>query len=242
MPALRTAPLCHAAAALAAALGLLLAAPPAGAEQPRGRWAASLADFARADEAGRPAPGGVLFVGSSSIRLWKNLPDDFRQVQVINRGFGGSTMADCTQLARPLVIQYRPRHVLVYAGDNDLAEGRSPRQVLESFQEFVRTVRTELPDTRISFISVKPSPARAALVPLARETNRLVAEHLAALPNTGYIDVFTPMLDAEGRPREDLYGPDRLHMNASGYALWRQLLTTHIVATPEAPGDLNAPR
>lgn len=206
-----------------------------GKEAVVARWGDSLAAFEKSDKAARPAPGGVLFVGSSSIRLWPHLPDDFRQVTVINRGFGGSTMADCSLLADQLVVQYRPRHVVVYAGDNDLAEGRTPRQVLESFQEFVRTVRNELPDTRISYISVKPSPLREPLLERAREVNTLVSNYLAELPNASYIDVFTPMLDGEGRPRTDLYGPDRLHMNAAGYTLWKQLIATHILSAPPEP-------
>jgi len=197
------------------------------------RWGDSLAAFEKSDKTAPPAPGGVLFVGSSSIRLWPHLPDDFRQVKVINRGFGGSTMADCSLLAPQLVVQYRPRHVIVYAGDNDLAEGRTPQQVLESFQQFVRTVRAELPDSKISYISVKPSPLREPLVEKAREVNTLISRYLAELPNASYIDVFTPMLDGEGRPRTDLYGPDRLHMNAAGYALWKQLITTHLLTPPQ---------
>lgn len=199
------------------------------------RWGDSLAAFEKSDKAAPPAPGGVLFVGSSSIRLWPHLPDDFRQVKVINRGFGGSTMADCSLLAPQLVLQYRPRHVIVYAGDNDLAEGRTPQQVLESFQQFVQTVRAELPESKISYISVKPSPLRASLMEQAREVNGLVSRYLAELPNASYIDVFTPMLGADGQPRVDLYGPDRLHMNAAGYALWKQLVATHILSAPPEP-------
>ncbi len=211
--------------------GAALADPAQGAVA---RWGASLAAFEQSDRAARPAPGGVLFVGSSSIRLWPQLGEDFRQVTVLNRGFGGSTMADCSLLARQLVVQYLPRHVIVYAGDNDLAEGRTPAQVLESFQEFVRIVRAELPQARISYISVKPSPSREPLLAQARETNERIARYVAQLPNASFIDVFTPMLDGSGRPRTDLYGPDRLHMNAAGYALWKQLVTTHIEAAAAA--------
>ena len=224
---------------LAALVALALSGPSLASGTPKSavvaRWGDSLAAFEKSDQAARPAPGGVLFVGSSSIRLWPQLPDDFRQVTVINRGFGGSTMADCSLLADQLVVQYRPRHVVVYAGDNDLAEGRTPQQVLESFQEFVRTVRNELPDARISYISVKPSPVREPLLDRAREVNTLVSRYLAELPNASYIDVFTPMLDGEGRPRTDLYGPDRLHMNAAGYKLWKQLIATHILSAPPEP-------
>nr|WP_226986173.1 SGNH/GDSL hydrolase family protein [Ramlibacter tataouinensis] len=207
----------------------------------RARWQSSLAAFEAADKLARPSDGGVLFVGSSTIRLWDRLSQDFSQLPVvINRGFGGSTMDDCGHFARQLVVAYRPRHVLVYAGDNDLAEGRSPAQVLESFQAFVRTVRAELPDTRIDYISIKPSPLRAALLPRAREANALLAGYVATLPNAGYIDVFTPMLDGAGAPRADLYGPDRLHMNAAGYALWRSVIAAR-VTTPPAPLESPSP-
>ena len=90
-----------------------------------------------------------------------------------------------------------------------------------------------MPDAKISYISVKPSPLRGRLMPRAREVNALVSRYLAELPNASYIDVFTPMLDGEGRPRTDLYGPDRLHMNAAGYALWKQLVATHILSAPQ---------
>ncbi len=216
-----------AAAAPAAPAGLAQEAlPPAYA-----RWQSSLDAFAAADRERAPEPGGVLFVGSSTIRLWTDLRQDFRDLPVvINRGFGGSTMADCNGLARRLVVQYRPRHVVVYAGDNDLAEGRSPAQVLESFRAFVAAVRTALPETRISYVSIKPSPLRSALLPQVREANALLAAYVRGVPNSDYIDIFTPMLGADGQPRAELYGPDRLHMNEAGYDLWQGVIAPHLQA------------
>ncbi len=202
------------------------------------RWRDSMAAFAAADRAQAPGHGGVLFVGSSTIRMWSQLAQDFRQMPVvINRGFGGSTMADCNYFARQLVTQYKPRQVLVYAGDNDLAEGRSPAQVLQSFEEFVHHVRAELPDARISYISIKPSPSRVGLMPKVRETNTLIAAHVRTLPNAEYIDIFTPMLAEDGKPRAELYGADMLHMNTAGYALWRGVIASHLPASiPEPAG------
>ena len=197
--------------------------------------------FAASDKAQAPAEGGVLFVGSSTIRLWAQLPQDFRDVPVlINRGFGGSTMADCQYFVKQLVLQYRPRQVFVYAGDNDLAEGRSPQQVLESFEGFVAAVRAELPDTRIAYISIKPSPLRAELMPRAREANALLAEYVRTLPNSDYIDIFTPMLGMDGAPRAELFGPDRLHMSDAGYRLWRSVIADYVgrgQATLQAGAD-----
>ena len=193
------------------------------------RWQASMEAFASADKAQAPAEDGVLFVGSSTIRFWTQLPQDFRDVPVvINRGFGGSTMADCQYFVKQLVLQYRPRQVFVYAGDNDLAEGRSPQQVLESFEGFVAAVRAELPETRIAYISIKPSPLRAELMPKAREANALLAGYVRTLPNSDYIDIFTPMLDLQGAPRAELFGPDRLHMSDAGYRLWRSVIADYV--------------
>lgn len=217
------------------ALSGLLAASisaPAQTALPAGysRWQASLDAFSAADKLRQPQHGGVLFVGSSSIRFWAQLSQDFEPLPVvINRGFGGSTMADCHQFVKQLVLQYQPRQVMVYAGDNDLAEGRSPAQVLKSFEGFVRAVRAELPDARIGYISIKPSPARAALLPQVRETNALLQAYVGSLANADYIDIFHPMLTAQNEPRADLYGPDRLHMNAAGYALWRGVIAPYVL-------------
>ncbi|MDN8612429.1 SGNH/GDSL hydrolase family protein [Variovorax ginsengisoli] len=198
----------------------------------RARWQGDLAAFAAADREQLPEPGGVVFVGSSTIRMWSRLAQDFNQQPVVvNRGFGGSTMADCSLFASELVVRYRPRLVLVYAGDNDLAEGRTPLQVLESFAQFASTVRAALPDTRIAYISVKPSPSREKLLPGIRETNNVIGAYLKRLPNSDYIDVFTPMLAADGRPRAELFRGDRLHLNDEGYRLWQSVIASHLQET-----------
>lgn len=196
------------------------------------RWRSSLSAFDTADKEKLPASDGVLFVGSSTIRMWTHLAQDFRQSPVvINRGFGGSTMADCSLFTRELVVRYRPRHVLVYAGDNDLAEGRTPLQVLESFAQFANTVREELPEARISYISIKPSPSREALMPRIRVTNDIIAAYVRTMANAEYIDIFTPMLAADGRPRAELFLGDRLHMNETGYRLWQSVISAHVTST-----------
>ena len=177
-------------------------------------WRPDLDSFASADKLRRPEQGGVLFVGSSTIRLWRNLARDFRQQPVIiNRGFGGSTLAACNFFAKELVVQYRPAQVLVYAGENDLTIGRTPQDVLDSFSRFTDTVRAELPGARISFISIKPSPSRKALLLAIQQANRLVAGYLEKLPNAQYIDTHTAMLTAKGDPRPELFQTDMLHLN-----------------------------
>ena len=193
------------------------------------RWKESLDAFAAADEARAPAPGGVVFVGSSSIRLWSDLEKQFEgPLAITKRGFGGSRMLDCAEHLQQLVLPYKPRWVVVYAGDNDLAEGRSPSEVLASFTAFVEGVKRELPATRIAYLSIKPSPLREAMMPRVREANAMVEAYSRTTQNLDYIDVYTHMLGADGKPRAELFLPDRLHLNAEGYALWKSVIAAHL--------------
>jgi lysophospholipase L1-like esterase len=192
------------------------------------RWASSFAAFDASDRERAPAPGGVVFVGSSSIRMWDGLEQAFQKVPVVKRGFGGSRLSDCAAHVDRLVVRYQPRQVIVYAGDNDLAEGATPAEVTASFRQLVQRVHAELPETRITFVSIKPSPLRAHLLQDVREANRRILEVARATPNLDYVDVFTPMLGADGAPRADLYGADALHMNEAGYALWRELISARL--------------
>jgi lysophospholipase L1-like esterase len=188
-------------------------------------FAEEIAEFAKADRLHFPRPGGVVFVGSSSIRMWPSLAADFPGVNVIQRGFGGSELSDVVYRAAQIVIPYKPRLVVLYAGDNDLANGRSPQDVLNRFEAFVSEVHAALPRTRIAFVSIKPSWARVSVLDKMRRANDLVRHYIAEHPGLVYVDVFSPMLGASGRPRMDLLAADSLHMNASGYRIWRDRLT-----------------
>jgi lysophospholipase L1-like esterase len=202
-------------------------APVAQAAAPQ--WEAAFARFA-ADDAAHPHPnGGVLFVGSSSIRLWSDLENQFKDLPVvIKRGFGGSQLSDCVKHLNRLVVRYRPHTVLVYAGDNDLAAGTAPREVLRRFTAFVDGVHRDLPQTQIVYISIKPSPSRIRLLSRIRETNALIRDYADSTSEVDYVDVFTPMLDASGKPRPELFRDDELHLNAQGYALWKQVIAPHV--------------
>lgn len=192
-------------------------------------WKSAFDAFATDDAAHPHPPGGVLFVGSSSIRLWSDLEDQFRDLPVvIKRGFGGSQLSDCVKHLSRLVLRYRPRTVLVYAGDNDLAAGSAPSEVLHRFAAFAEGVHQALPDTEIFYISIKPSPARLALLPQIRATNALIRDYAERDGKVDYIDVFTPMLDASGRPRRELFRADALHLNADGYALWKRVIAPRV--------------
>lgn len=198
------------------------------------RWEADIAAFERRDRVAMPAPGGVVFVGSSSIRMWETLAEDFPWVSTINRGFGGSRVRDALHFADRIVVPYRPRAVVFYAGDNDLQEGRTPTQVRDDFAAFAQRVQRNLPQARIAFIAIKPSPARQGLLPQVREANRLVAEYAANARHVAFLDVATPMLDGDGEPRPGLFLDDRLHMNRAGYEIWIEIVGPWLEGLPAA--------
>jgi lysophospholipase L1-like esterase len=185
------------------------------------RFASEIAAFDSADRAALPAPGGIVFVGSSTIRLWTSLAADFAGLPVINRGFGGSTFPEALHYLQRTVVRYHPRTVVVYEGDNDLAGGRTPQQIADDYRAFVRAVRDSLPNARIVFLAIKPSPSRWKLESQRQEANRLVRAIVATDANQTFVDVGTPMLEPSGRPRAALYRADSLHMTPAGYALWR---------------------
>ncbi len=186
------------------------------------QWEADMARFTDEDARRPPPERPVVFAGSSSFRMWASLADDFPGVPVLNRGFGGSQVRDLAWHADAVAIRYRPRMVLLYAGDNDIDAGRSPDQVLADTRVLVSRLRASLPQATIAWVSIKPSPLRIDQLPAQREANALVEAWLRTQPGTVYIDITTPMLDADGRPREELFIADRLHMNADGYAIWRE--------------------
>jgi lysophospholipase L1-like esterase len=188
-------------------------------------WTREIDALVAGDATNPPPQDGVVFVGSSSIRLWTTLAQDFPGASVINRGFGGSRIADSTRHADRLVVQYHPKLVVFYAGDNDIAEGRTATQVLTDFQAFVDRLRRDLPHVTIAFVSIKPSVARFALWPTMRAANEGVAAWAKSRHDVVYVDVASRMLDAEGKPRPELLLPDGLHMRPAGYAIWVDALT-----------------
>ena len=190
-------------------------------------WEQDMRRFAAADAMAPPPRGAVLFIGSSSIRFWDTLAADFPGVPVINRGFGGSQIRDSTWYADRIVVPYAPRMIVLYAGENDLESGRSPQQVRDDFHAFVARVRRDLPEVRIAYISSKPSPLRVRMMEAERQANALIEADAARL-NVQFIDVFTAMLDVHGQPRGELFGEDRLHMNRSGYELWKRVVAPYL--------------
>ncbi len=189
-------------------------------------WGSQISAFEKADRANPPKPGVIVFTGSSSIHYWRTLADDMKPLEVINRGFGGSTIAQVNHYASRIVLPYRPRAVVLYAGDNDLSwpSSKSPERVFGDFQQFVEIVHGQLPETWIYYVSIKPTILRRKNWAKMQRTNQLIAEYMRTQPRTQFIDVSAAMLDAHGQPRAELFRWDGLHMNASGYAIWTSII------------------
>lgn len=186
--------------------------------------------FEAADRKQPPPRDAVLFIGSSTIRIWKSLPKDFPELTVINRGFGGSQIDDSTRYADRIAIPYHPSRIVMYAGDNDLAAGKSPDQVLEEFQAFVAKIRLALPDEPITFISIKPSIARWKIIDKIKKANSLIKQYAEGEKNIDFVDIFPALLGSDGKPQPELFRADGLHMSAKGYAIVVSILKPRLLA------------
>ena len=184
--------------------------------------------FEASDRTNPPPRHAILFVGSSSIRLWKTLAQDFPNRRVINRGFGGSQIADSILFADRIVLPYEPATIVFYAGGNDLNAGKTPQVVFHDYKTFVEKVRTKLPDTQIAYISIAGNPARWSQIERVREANQLIQAYSRTLPGLSYIDTATAMLGADGLPRPEIFVADKLHMNTNGYAIWTRVIGAHL--------------
>jgi len=212
-------------------LALLLFSSTAASFAPKtsspDKWEATIAAFEKSDLEHPPREGGIVFVGSSSIRFW-DLKKSFPDLPVINRGFGGSEVSDSVKYADRIVTKYKPRIVVLYAGDNDIAHGESPEQVVNDVKEFIEIVRKPLPETTILFLSIKPSLARASFREKQDSANAMVKQLTDKDPNFKFVDVGKVLLDEAGVPRQELFLEDKLHLNAKGYHLWREVLIPYL--------------
>ena len=205
-------------AALLLSLGIRSFLPTVSAQG----WEPAIRDFEDQDKLHPPKPGCIVFAGSSSIRFWDTLVSDMKPLDVINRGFGGSQFSDLDQYAKRIVVAYHPRAVVVYEGDNDLAEGstKTPEMVAGDFRKFVQIVHGALPDTWIYILSIKPSNLRLKQWPAMKAANKLMQDYAATQQRVQYIDIATSTFDANGNLPADLFKPDRLHPTAKLYAMW----------------------
>ena len=188
------------------------------------KWENEIAAFEKADAQTPPAKGGIVFVGSSSIRLWKTLAEDFPHHRVLNRGFGGSEVADSVHFADRIVLPYAPRMVVLYAGGNDLNNARPPEEVFADFKAFAEKVCAALPAAELAYISSAGNPARWAQVEKVKALNGMIAAYLKEQPNMKFIDVFPRMLGDDGLPKPDIFIADKLHMNPEGYKIWTEII------------------
>jgi lysophospholipase L1-like esterase len=187
-----------------------------------GRFAEEIAAFEAWDLKNARPDSPVLFTGSSSIRFW-HTGIYFPDLPVVNRGFGGSHISDVNFYLGRAVLKYAPRAIVFYAGDNDIASGKTPEHVVEDYKVFVARVHALLPEVEIFFIPIKPSLARWALWPQMSRANAMIAEYTAGSPRLHYIDVATPMIGVDGTPRPEFFLEDGLHLNRDGYDLWAQI-------------------
>lgn len=191
-------------------------------------WEKEIAAFATADKKELPKTGGVLFVGSSSIRGWKTLQADFADFAVLNRGFGGSHLEDVNYYFSEVVLPYKPKLIVLYAGENDITAGKTVERVVADYKTFVAQVREKLPKARLIFISLKPSPARWELREKFQQANKLIKAEIEKDKRQMFVDVWQAMLDEQGEPKPEIFQADKLHLNAEGYKIWRASLTPHI--------------
>jgi lysophospholipase L1-like esterase len=180
------------------------------------QWAKQIAAFEEKDQKNPPPRNGIVFAGSSTMVFWKT-DKAFPDLSVINRGFGGSYLSDSVYFAPRIITKYEPKTVLVYAGDNDLAGGVTPTQLTKDFQAFVKIIHDKLPQTRILFISVKPSTKRWELFEKQKEANRMIEDICKKDDRLQYVDIVKPLLDASGKPRKELLREEGLHLNDKGY-------------------------
>lgn len=195
------------------------------AQQPAdpNRWEPAIQKFEAEDKANPPAKGGIVFIGASSIVRW-NLSESFPDLKAVNRGFGGSEMADSARYASRVVLPHAPRVVVLYPGENDLSRGSTPATIGAGFRTFYDVIRTALPKTRIVAIGLKPTPARWHLTEQMHEANKLIRSYCESNSACVYVDVWPAMLGPDAKPKPEHFVADGQHMTPEGYKVWTELV------------------
>jgi lysophospholipase L1-like esterase len=184
------------------------------------KWEKEISAFEAKDREHPPQPGDIVFIGSSSIRMWSTLEQDFPKHRVVNRGFGGSEIEDSTYFADRIIYPHAPRMIVMYAGGNDINAGKLAARVADDFRAFVEKVRKKFPDVQIAYISIAGNPKRWAQVEKVKDANARIKEYCGKVPGLKYIDTYSAMLGSDGLPKPDIFRDDKLHMNAEGYKIW----------------------
>lgn len=164
----------------------------------------------------------TIFYGSSSIRLWETLSEDFKEINAVNLGFGGSTLEACVWYFDRIVGVYNPNRIIIYAGDNDIGDGKKPEEVYIFFKQLVEKVKKKFGHITCYFISIKPSVSRWELIDKIKYTNMLIENEIVNHnQNWHYINIFNKMIDESGYPQKQYFENDGLHLNVQGYQLWK---------------------
>lgn len=205
----------------------LLLSVAAAVAQPFSR---DIAAFKKEDSLHFPAPHQILLIGSSSFTRWGDVQEYFPSYQILNRGFGGSTLPDQLRYINEIVFPYQPRQIIIYCGENDVASADSitGEVVLRRFKELFYAIREEMPKVPVAFISMKPSPSRQMALDRFRAGNAAIKAFLKKQKRTAFIDVYKEMIDGEGKPLADLFVEDNLHMNKKGYAIWQRIMEPYL--------------
>ena len=194
------------------------------------RYEEEILDFEKEDSAKGITKGEILFVGSSSFKKWTNIETDLFPLRVLNRGFGGSTMPELDYYFFRIVRPYKPAAIVIYEGDNDvLAPFLTSSVILKSFDIFVQLTKQFLPNTKVFFVSVKPSPSRVDYLKKMQETNSLIKSYCTKDKNLFYIDITKHMFNEDGQIREDIFRNDRIHINEKGYKIWSEIIKVDLM-------------
>lgn len=195
-----------------------------------------IAEFSKSDIENPPQLNGILLIGSSSFTFWQDVHDYFPDRNIINRGFGGSTFLDLIYIYRDIVPVYKPKQIVIYCGENDLAfdESLSSCEVLSRFKVLYNMIRIDFGDNvNVSYISMKPCPIRAHLMNRFEKANILIKDFLSSQSHANYIDIYPHMLDNEGKPDPSLFLDDLLHNNKKGYQIWKNVMEDFLIETNE---------
>ena len=190
-------------------------------------------NFKKQDSIAFPAKGQILFIGSSSFTLWKDVQNYFPDSKIINRAFGGSQLIDQIFYINDIVYPYRPKQIVIYCGENDVAASDTvtAKMVLTRFQQLYHLIRKKYKKTPIVYVSIKPSPSRMQHFKVFDESNQLIKRFIDSKKRIHFVDVFHLMLDKNGEPFKDIFLKDNLHMNAKGYQIWQKALQPYLIKT-----------
>lgn len=187
--------------------------------------------FKAQDSTHFPPKHEILFIGSSSFHYWTDVQTYFPKYPIINRGFGGSTLVDVIRYTNDIIFPYQPKQIVIYCGENDLAysDTVTAQIVFDRFKELFQIIRIKMHNENIVFVSIKPSPSRAALFPKMEQANVLIKSFLSTQKNASFVDVYHLMLNADGTPMKEIFKPDNLHMKANGYAIWQKAIEPYLM-------------